>query len=152
MKTNQVIPAILLILTVGLLSANAQPKERKFDNKEKSHPLMYLNLNEEQEAQAKTFFAEMQKQITPLKLDVKEKEIELEKLLIADQINEKAVFAKVDEISLIKAEIQKAHLKNKIQLRSILTDEQRILFDAKKGHDKKARKEERGKRQMPTKE
>ncbi len=141
MKTRKLMTMMVAMMLLSMIHVSAQSQKGPKERGEQSHPLMFLNLSDEQQAQAKAFYSQMKEKTTPIQLDVKEKEIQLQKLMIADKIDESAVFAKVDEVSALKAQIQKARLQNKIQLRSILNKEQRILFDAKATDKKKAKKQ-----------
>ena len=134
MKTKKLSSWILIaIMTIGGLSLSAQPMQGKsFKNiSPAQNKFMYLDLDEAQQEQAKTFFTAMQKQSTPLRADIQEKQAQLNKLMIADQPNEEAIYAKVEEIAQLKMEIQKVRISSKIQMRSILNEDQKALFDAR---------------------
>lgn len=137
-KTKLIAAGLIAVMLLLVVQVNAQRGNR--DCSRGNNFLTYLELDENQEAQAQTFFMEMQKTVNPLKLDIREKELQLDKLMISANIDEKAVFAKVEEISRLKAEVQKARMKNKIQLRSILTEDQKVLFDSKETGRKNGRK------------
>jgi Spy/CpxP family protein refolding chaperone len=51
--------------------------------------------------------------------------------MTADEVDEEAVMLLADKMGAIQIQIKKAHLKNSIQLRSVLSDEQKVLFDSK---------------------
>lgn len=140
-KTSLITSSLLAIMLLFIFQANAQ--RGRGDNSRGNNFLTYLELDENQESQAKTFFTEMQKTVNPLRMEIKEKELELEKLMITDNVKEKTVYAKVDEIGQLKSEVQKARTKSKIQLRSILTDEQKVLFDSKEINGRKGSKKEK---------
>jgi Spy/CpxP family protein refolding chaperone len=137
MKLRRLMTVVLAIMMLSIMQVSAQSQKGQNQRGDEENPLTSLNLSEKQETQAKEFHSQMKEKITPIQLDVKEKEIQLQKLMIADEIDESAVFAKVDEISALKAEIQKARLLSKIQIRSILTKDQRIKFDEKAKDRKK---------------
>lgn len=141
---------MLAIMLLSIIQVSAQSQKDQKQKGERTNPLMFLNLSEKQETQAKEFHSQMKEKVTPIQLDLEEKEIQLQKLMIADEIDESAVFAKVDEISALKAEIQKARLLSKIQLRSILTIEQRIKFDEKAKDGKKGEKKPQNKKRRQT--
>jgi len=131
MKTRRILsPVLLLLFLLGSTQMFAQVKSADKASTPKRTPLMYLQLDESQQEQAKTFFTEMQKEMTYLRLDIQEKTAALDKLMIVDEPNEKAIFAQVDEISGIKSEMQKIRITSKLKLRSILDEDQRVRFDA----------------------
>lgn len=136
MKTKGILSSVLLSLLVLLgTMAIAQPKDgnRGQGNKAqkgKKDKMACLNLTEDQQAQAKTFNLEMKEEMTPLKLDIIEKKAQLNKLMIVDQPNEKEIYAMVDEISEMQAQMQKLKIDNQLKLRAILDADQKVLFDA----------------------
>jgi len=125
------------LITVGLLAvmllivAQVSAQRNREDGQKGKDFLSYLQLNENQKAQAQTFFTEMKKTTNPLRLEIQKKQLEIDKLMMTDNVDEKTIFAKVDELARLQADMQKARLKSKIQLRSILTDEQKVMFDSK---------------------
>jgi len=130
MKTQRILnPVLLFVFLLGSAQIFAQVKSTTKENTPKRTPLMYLQLNETQQAQAKIFFTEMQKEMIPLRLDVQEKQVALEKLLIAKKPDKEEIFNQVDEIASIKVEIQKLRIANKLKLRNILNEDQRVRFD-----------------------
>lgn len=129
MKKTRLITSGLIVLII-LMAVQINAQQKRCDQRG-NYYLTYLELDENQKTQAETFYTEMQKTVNTLNLDRKEKELELKKLMIADNVEEQVVFSKVEEISQLQAEIRKARMKNKIQLRSILTANQKVLFDSK---------------------
>lgn len=133
MKTQKLSSWILIaIMAISGLSLSAQNKQgRNFNcTSQTQNRLKYLDLTETQQGQAKTFFTEMQKQATPLRADIQVKQAQLDKLMIADQPNENAIYAKMDEISTLRLEIQKARISSKLKMRAILDADQKVQFDA----------------------
>ncbi len=134
MKTQKLSSWIMVaIMVIGGLSLSAQQMQgRNFQNF--TNPQIrfaYLELSAAQLEQAKTFYTEMQKMNTPLRVDIQEKQAQLNKLMIADQPNEKDIYTKVEEIADLRLEIQKARIASRLQLRSILDANQKVLFDAR---------------------
>lgn len=145
MKTKRLLSSLLLSLLVLVgtvaMAQNRDGNRSKGDRGQRgsSDKMTYLNLTEDQQATAKTLFTEMQEGMTPLKLDVKEKKVQMDKLMIADQPDEKAIYAKVDEMSDIRAQMQKLKIENKLKLRAILDADQKVLFDAKQTGKRKSK-------------
>jgi len=134
MKTQKLSSWILIaIMAISGLSLSAQNGQgRNFNNTTQTqNRLVYLDLTEAQQVQAKTFYTEMQKQSTPLRADMQEKQAQLNKLMIADPSNEKDIYAKVDEIAHIRLDLQKIRINSKLQMRAILDADQKVLFDAR---------------------
>ncbi|NOR88472.1 MAG: periplasmic heavy metal sensor [Bacteroidales bacterium] len=134
MKTQKLSSWILVaIMAISGLSLSAQNGQgRNFNNTTQTqNRLIYLDLTEAQQVQAKTFFTEMQRQSTPLRADLQEKQAQLSKLMIADPSNEKDIYAKVDEMADIRLDLQKIRLSHRLQMRTILDADQKVLFDAR---------------------
>lgn len=136
MKTKRILTSVLLsVLVLASSLAIAQPKNGQRGQCDKAQrgakdKMACLNLTEDQQATAETFFTEMQKEMTPLKLDLKEKKVQLDKLMIADQPDEKDIDAKLEEMSAIRLEMQKLKIDHQLKLRTILDADQKVLFDA----------------------
>lgn len=90
--------------------------------------------------------ARSQSQVLIADIDIKE--AELSKLRIADKADQNAIDKKVDEISVLRVQIRKIRLTCEQEVRSLLTDEQRIEFDSRarmrKGDGQMNRMEKRG--------
>lgn len=90
-------------------------------------------LTKEQKDQLKTFRIEQEKQLLPLKNQLREKRAQLQTLRTAEKVDMIAINNLVDEI----AELQKKHIKVREahyqKVRSVLTDEQRIIYDNSMG-------------------
>jgi protein CpxP len=130
MKKGKEIMVMLLVLFVAF-QTNAQNDRQKFSKERNEHLIDYLDLSEEQQSQMKAFQLEMQSTTKELKLDLEEMRVQLKRLMTADEVDEEAVMLLADKMGAIQIQIKKAHLKNSIQLRSVLSDEQKVLFDSK---------------------
>ncbi len=133
MKTQKLSSWIIIaIMAISGLSLSAQNMQgRDFNSTSQTqNRLAYLDLTEAQQVQAKTFFTEMQKQSTPLRADLQEKQAQLNKLMIAEPTNEKDIYAKVDEMAHIRLDLQKIRISHRLQMRTILDADQKALFDA----------------------
>lgn len=157
MKTRKLItPVLVLLIFAGSFQVFAQNGNRDGNrdgrNNRNGDRLACLDLTAEQETQAKTIFTGITEKTTPIKADVKVKQAELDKLMIADSPNEKAIYAKVDEISQLRTEMQKLRIEGKLKVRTILDDEQKVRFDAnqmggkkgKRGNGQRSSKGQRG--------
>ena len=92
------------------------------------------NLTEEQKAQIKDLRTPHMKDMLKYKAEINKLEAELKILEIADNPDEGKINSKIDEISAVKGKVAKTQSKHKRDVRSILTDEQKVYFDA---HGKK---------------
>ncbi len=105
------------------------------------------NLSEEQREQLKTFKLELEKNSLPLKNQLAEKEAKLRTLTTSDSFDERAVNKVIEEIGELKTSLMKLHVANGQKIKSILTEEQLVVFNnqlAKKGKGNKNGKPKMG--------
>lgn len=122
---KKLIPVLLISMTV----AWAQP-DRGF-----GHPGMGpdkgLDLTEKQQEQITKLHTQTQTKAIDLRADLEKLQLELRGQLRADRPNKKAIDATVDKIAAKRGTLQKLHLNNQLEVRVVLTPEQRELFDAR---------------------
>lgn len=130
---------VLVLIFSGLLIGQEMQKEMKMMH---SKPMekgfgpecphmkcMGLALTEEQQKKIDALKTSLHKALLPLRADLKVKKAELEKLLIAEKPSTTAIDKKIEEIGALRTQIQKALVHHRLQVREILTPEQRIKFD-----------------------
>lgn len=78
------------------------------------------------------------KETQKLKNEIAEKQARLHTLSTADKADMNAINKTIDEISVLRAGIQKIHMAQRQEVRKLLSDDQRIIFDARpmRGGDK----------------
>jgi Spy/CpxP family protein refolding chaperone len=89
------------------------------------------DLTEQQVQKVQDLCLATKKEINTLKNQMGEKEAHLKTLQDADKADMTAINKTIDEISAIKADIMKKHEATRQSIRELLTDKQRIAFDAK---------------------
>jgi len=87
-------------------------------------------LTADQEAKLKEFRTKHLKEITPLKNELNEKHARLQTLESADKLDMAAIDKTIDEIAQIKAKLMKKHIAHRAEVASILTDDQKVFFNA----------------------
>ncbi len=87
-----------------------------------------MNLTEEQQASLKKLRLEKLKTVTPLKNKLNELRARKHTLMSANQINNREVNKIIDQMADIKEDIAKANIKQKIEMRKLLTEEQKAMF------------------------
>ncbi|WP_340111690.1 Spy/CpxP family protein refolding chaperone [Maribellus mangrovi] len=147
MKIKFLTLAVLAIFAVG--SVNAQNAERGKRDLEKKGEMMKRHdlraermdnfFTEEQQEQMKALRLETAKQIKPLRNQLNELEARQQTLTTAEKADLNAIYQNIDKISDVKADIQKIMAKQHQEIRSILTEEQRLKFDARKDRMKDRR-------------
>jgi Spy/CpxP family protein refolding chaperone len=130
MKTNLLILSVFAFASILFsTNANAQCQGGQKNSMEGKTCLME-ELSPEQKTKVEAIKMESEKKIVQLKADMKIKKAELNKLMIADPMVQKDINAKIDEVSVIKANIEKEKVAKVIAIRSELTPEQKVKFDA----------------------
>ncbi|MEA3447021.1 MAG: Spy/CpxP family protein refolding chaperone [Bacteroidota bacterium] len=94
------------------------------------------DLTEAQEDQIDEIKADYFSAVKDLKADMGIKKAEKRKLMIADDPDKNAINAKIDEISALRSQMAKERVEKHIDIRDVLTEEQKNVLDAKmhKGH------------------
>ena len=91
---------------------------------------------------------EMMKKTNPLKAQLKEKKAHLNSIAIADKADMKAINKTIDEMGALKIEMMKIHAQMRQNVRALLNDDQRVVFDSKagsmKGHGMKGHGSKQG--------
>lgn len=103
------------------------------------------NLTEEQKKQMHSFKLSLEKASLPIKNQVGEKEARLKTLVTAEAYNEKAVNNVIEEIGDLRTKLMKLKVGNGEKIKSILTEEQLVIFNQQLSHEPKH--EKRGKPQ-----
>ena len=91
--------------------------------------LLGLDLNEKQKEKVEAIHSDLEKVLLPIEADLKVRQAELNKLLIAEKPNKSMVNNKIDEIGALKVKMQKEKVGHRLEVRSMLDDKQRIRFD-----------------------
>lgn len=108
--------------------APQQKKQMKYERQE-----MLPDLTDGQKDQMKEIHLKCMKATQSLKNELMEKRAHLNTLNSTDKADMKAINKQIDEISNLQASIQKVRAASKQEVRSLLTDDQRVMFDARKG-------------------
>lgn len=91
-----------------------------------------LNLTDEQVKAFKEIHMSLYKEVKPIQNQLNEAEAHQKTLLSADEPNLNAINDNIEKIGKLKTEIQKVRIKYLLEMRSKLTDEQRMKMDMMK--------------------
>jgi len=139
MRTTILSLALLLMTVLGL---NAQPGNQRNQGMRpgmnNQMPMMSapqriakkLNLTNEQKDAFKKIMLAMKKEIKPIRNEIGEAAAHLKTLTSADKPDINAINKSIDKIGALKIEIAKIRLKNRLDMRALLTDEQRLKAEA----------------------
>ncbi len=92
-------------------------------------PMKGLNLTDPQKEAFKQSMMAMQKQLQPLRNELGEAVAHQKTLVTAENPNLVAVNKNIDKIGALRIEMAKIKIKNHLDMRAQLTDEQRLKFD-----------------------
>lgn len=87
-----------------------------------------LNLSAEQKEELQKMRLDFQKEMLPLKTELQTKRLEFRKLRLENAETEK-INAKIDEIAQVRAKLKKKAYAHHQEVREILTEEQKKIFD-----------------------
>lgn len=149
MKTKGI---LMVIITAGLMifsssnSANAQCAQKQQQQVTSSvQPagmccMGMQGLTAEQEKQIKDLHQKMMKEMLHLKNQIAEKKAHLQTISTGDNVDMAAVNKTIDELFVLKAEVDKKKIALQQDVRKLLNDEQKIMFDMHKAKGKKCGK------------
>ena len=131
-RNFKVLVAIIIVLGLSL-SVMAQPNYRG----QMQHPSMraqsglnILDLSEEQKEQMKEIRLAHLKDVQPLKDEVKINRVNINVLLKNDDPDMKEIVNLVETNGKLLTQIQVKSIEQRINVRNLLTDDQKIIFDA----------------------
>jgi len=125
---------VAIIVVLGLsLSVMAQPQQRRQMPQQSMRAqsgLQFLDLTEEQKDQIKGIHLAYMKDVQPNKDEVKINRAKINALLKNDDPDMKQIVSLVEANGKLLTQIQVKSIDRKINVRNLLTEEQKIIFDA----------------------
>ena len=120
---------MILFLLIPMAAVLAQPGQARggFDKMRGEQ----LNLTAEQQEQIDELQTDFQKQAIDLRADLQKLQLELREQMQADQPNKRAIDATLDKLSAKQSELHKLRVYHQLDVRTLLTPEQRQIFDAR---------------------
>ncbi len=94
----------------------------------------FLKLDESQNKQVENYRLQMIKQTTPVQNELKVLKAKLHAQSVGEKIDEKSIYKLMEDISALKLKIAKSQFQFQRNFRSVLTEDQKILFDADESH------------------
>jgi len=102
-------------------------KKIKQDNK----LFKVLNLTDEQKTQISDLKLVHQKEMLPLRTELQGKMVELQLFKTEDKPDLKKIDNLIEEVEKIRAKMQKSRVRHQLEIRNILTPEQKRIFDSR---------------------
>ena len=133
MKTKVFILSAGIFLLIALpIQMTAQYQQAM--QRDTYHDCIIQDLTENQQEKIDAIKVGSYKTTALLRADIDIKEAELDKLLLEDEPSKTKINSKIDEISVLRANIQKENMSKRIDIRNELTPEQKNIFDVHRGH------------------
>ena len=152
LDVNLKILMTIIVLFALSLSLMAQPsqKQRQFHQKNQSG-VTALDLNDEQKTEMKAIHLAQMKVTQPLMDEVKINKAKINALINNDNPDMKEIVSLVEANGKILTQIQVKGIESKVKIRGLLTDEQKVIFNAhgSKIQGKKAMVQHRSQRRTP---
>jgi len=122
--------AALSMITIHPLLAQENPPGNRPRMMANRRNMMGIpDLTEDQQAQIEAIRLKLEKTVIPLKGEIKVLDAELKNLLASGSASERELDRKIDEISALRVSVQKRQVKQHLEIRSLLTEEQKVFFD-----------------------
>lgn len=99
----------------------------------RGHVPFIPDLTKEQETSLKHLRLKSEKQILPIQNQIGELEAKLRTLTTDDNADLAQIEPVVDQIATLRAKIEKIHIRERLDTRKLLTEEQRLEFDRQPG-------------------
>lgn len=96
-------------------------------------PQWIPDLTEEQETQIASLRTAHLKDVQPLRSEIKINKAKIDALMIQDVPDSKAIDQLIEANGKLRTEIQKKSAAHRLEVRKLLTDEQKVLFDSGRG-------------------
>ena len=131
-RNFKLLVAIIFILGLSL-SVMAQPNQRRqipHQSMRAQSPLKFLDLSEEQKDQIKEIHLAHMKDVQANRDEVKINRVKINAQLHNDDPDMKEIVKLVEANGKLLTQIQVKSIEEKINVRHLLTDEQKIIFDA----------------------
>ena len=129
------ISAVLVAQPEGVTPKKGQKQQQDMQRDRMHQGMQALNLTDAQKESFKKNMMATQKQLLPLRNELGEAEARQKTLNSAEKPDFGAINKNIDKVAGMRAEMAKVQVKNHLEMRAQLTDEQRMKFDMMK-HDK----------------
>lgn len=133
MKTQRRLAAVMVALLMILAGSNVFSqsglKGKCMNNTEQKTCRFLPDLTQEQEDQINVLKTQHLKTTLALKNELNEKEARYVTLMTAEKPDMNAINKLIDEIALLKGKIMKEKASHQQEIRKVLTEDQRVLFD-----------------------
>ncbi len=132
MKTNVLLLSVFILIVGFADQVVAQNENRQMNRRD----CFYNDLTEDQQNSIETTRIQSNKRIVAYKADLEIKKAELRKMKIAENPSVEEMNRKVDEIAVIKSNMEKEKIAKDVAIREVLTPEQKAKYDMHRAYRK----------------
>jgi len=130
MKYNKLIlTAALTIFAFSSIFAQNGPMAGKGQGKARMMKMNFLNLSDEQQTKIDKLRLEFRKEIIPLQTKIRSQNSEYRLMIVDENVTANELKKKLNGISGVRQEMALKRALHQRQVRSLLTDEQKVKFD-----------------------
>jgi len=127
---------LLVMMTIGTLSFAQGGSGNGREQNPGGFCMNIPDLTQEQQDKIEAMRTTHQKTMLVNRNQLNVKKAQLEQLMTADKPDAAAINKMIDEMSVIKTEMQKKKAEHRLAVRSLLTDAQRVAFDSQRNRGK----------------
>ena len=124
---------VLIVAFTMLGTAYSQIEKSSGQGQGRQDP---LELTEDQKEQIEELRISCKKDLLPLKNKLKVMDAELQEMVMAENPDSRAINKKIEGIGSVRTEIQKIQTSNRLKIRGLLTEKQRVLFGSRKSYER----------------
>ncbi len=137
MRTKILMAIMLMSISSVLFAQTEEVVVKKMYNRQQMGPqkdkmreaVQRLNLTDVQKESFKAGMIATQKKLQPLKNELGEAEAHQKTLVTSEKSDLAAINKNIEQIGALRIEIAKIQIKNRMEMRAQLNDEQRLKFD-----------------------
>jgi len=124
----------LMVVITGSSFAQQEHKQHMMNRDSSKHEMGIPNLTADQKTKIDALRTKHQKEITPLRNELAEKQAHLNTLESAEKVDKDAINKTIDEIATLQGKIMKLRVNHRLEVSALLTDDQKVYFNSHHGN------------------
>ena len=129
MKRTLLVLSMFIFMTANMSFGQRMPMELRGERGPRMQRMNFLELSETQQKQIEKLRLEFQKKISPLQDKARSLKNAYRLMVIDEKVSESGLKNQLKKISSIRQELALKRAMHKRQVRSLLTEEQKVKFD-----------------------
>lgn len=123
----------LMVVITGSSFAQQEHKQHMMNRDSSKHEMGIPNLTADQKTKIDALRTKHQKEVTPLRNELAEKQAHLNSLESAEKVDKDAINKTIDEITALQSKIMKLRVNHRLEVSALLTDDQKVYFNSHHG-------------------